>query len=64
MKKQHSRAATIFKSYPQCYMLEHEIGLMNLHDDDNSSSEDARPVKAKRNKQPLQGTEENPPLIV
>ena len=36
MKKQHSGAATIFKNYPQRYMLEHEIGLMNLHDDDNS----------------------------
>ena len=62
--KQHSRAATIFKNFPQCHMLEHEIGLMNLHDDDNSSSEDARLAKAKRNKQPLQETEEIPPAIV
>ena len=44
-------------------MLEHEIGLMNLHDDDNSS-EDERLVRAKRNKQPLQETEEIPPAIV
>ena len=63
MKKQHSRACTVFKNYPQCYMLEHEIGLMNLHDDDNSS-EDERLVRAKRNKQPLQETEEIPPAIV
>jgi len=63
MKKQHSRACTIFKNYPQCYMLEHEIGLMNLHDDDNSSS-DERLVRAKRNKQPLSETEEIPPVIV
>ena len=63
MKKQHSRWATVFKNYPQCYMLEHEIGLMNLHDDDNSSS-DERLVRAKRNKQPLSETEEIPPVIV
>ena len=45
MKKQNSRACTIFKNYPQCYMLEHEIGLLNIHDD---SSEDEKLVKAKR----------------
>ena len=45
MKKQHARACTIFKNYPQCVMLGHEIGLLNLHDD---SSEDERLVKAKR----------------
>ena len=44
MKKQHSRACTIFKNYPQCFMLEHEVGLLNLHDD---SSEDEKLVKAK-----------------
>ena len=45
MKKQNSRACTIYKNYPQCYMLEHEIGLLNLHDD---SSEDERLAKNKR----------------
>jgi energy-coupling factor transporter ATP-binding protein EcfA2 len=33
MKRQNSRACTVFKNYPQCYMLEHEIGLLNIHDD-------------------------------
>ena len=63
MKKQHSRACAVFKNDPQRYTLEHEIGLMNLRDDDNSS-EDERLAKAKRNKQPLQETEEIPPAIV
>ena len=63
MKKQHSRACTIFKNYPQCYTLEHEIGL-NLRDDDNSSSDDERLAKAKRNKQASQEMEENPSLIL
>ena len=50
MKKQHFRACTIFKNYPQRFVLEDEIGLLNLHDD---SSEDERLVKAKRrNRQP------------
>ena len=39
MKRQNSRACTIFKNYPQCYMLEHEIGLLNLHDDDSEKEE-------------------------
>jgi energy-coupling factor transporter ATP-binding protein EcfA2 len=45
MKKQRSRWATVYKNFPQCYMLEHEIGLLNIHDD---SSEDEQLVKAKR----------------
>jgi len=45
MKKQNSRWCTVFKNYPQCYMMEHEIGLLNIHDD---SSEDEKLVKAKR----------------
>ncbi len=44
MKRQNSRACTIFKNYPQCYLLEHEIGLLNLHDDD-SEKEDERLAK-------------------
>jgi len=45
MKKQNSRWCTVFKNYPQCYRMEHEIGLLNMHDD---SSEDEKLVKAKR----------------
>lgn len=45
MKKQNSRWCTVFKNFPQCYMMEHEIGLLNIHDD---SSEDEKLVKAKR----------------
>ena len=48
MKKQHSRWATVYKNWPQCYMLEHEIGLLNIHDD---SSEDERLAKTKRRNQ-------------
>ena len=33
IKKQRSRACTIFKNYPQCYMLEHEIGLLDMESD-------------------------------
>ena len=64
MKKQHSRACAIFKNYPQCFMLEHEVGLLNLHDD---SSEDEKLVKAKRrNRQALQeeSEEKAPPIVV
>jgi len=63
MKKQHSRACTIFKNYPQCFMLEHEIGLLNLHDD---SSEDERLVKAKRRNRQREESqeEEKPPAIL
>jgi len=39
MKRQNSRACAIFKNYPQCYLLEHEIGLLNLHDDDSEKDE-------------------------
>ena len=39
MKRQNSRACAIFKNYPQCYLLEHEIGLLNLHDDDSEKEE-------------------------
>jgi len=48
IKKQNSRACTVFKNYPQCYMLEHEVGLLNIHDD---SSADEKLVKAKRRTQ-------------
>ena len=57
MKKQHSRACTIFKNYPQCFMLEHEVGLLNLHDD---SSEDEKLVKAKRRNRQQQLEEPHP----
>jgi energy-coupling factor transporter ATP-binding protein EcfA2 len=39
VKRQNSRACTIFKNYPQCYLLEHGIGLLNLHDDDSEKEE-------------------------
>ena len=56
-KKQHSRACTILKNYPQCFMLEHEIGLLNLHDD---SSEDEKLAKAKRRNRQQQLEEPHP----
>ncbi|MFM7980362.1 MAG: hypothetical protein ACKPKO_13700, partial [Candidatus Fonsibacter sp.] len=28
MKRQRSRACTIFKNYPQCYLMQNEIGLL------------------------------------
>ena len=62
MKKQNSRWCTVFKNYPQCYMVEHEIGMLNIHDD---SSEDEKPAKAKRkNRQQQQPDEEKTPAIV
>jgi len=57
MKKQRSKACTIFKNYPQCFMLEHEVGLLNLHDD---SSEDEKLVKAKRRSRQQQLEEPHP----
>ena len=62
MRKQNSRWCTIFKNYPQCYVVEHEIGLLNLHDD---SSEDEKLAKAERKlKQLQQPDEEKNPAIV
>ena len=34
MKRQRSRACTIFKNYPQCYLLQNEIGLLDLDHDE------------------------------
>ena len=45
IKKQRSRACTIFKNYPQCYMLEHEIGLLDMESDEEV------PIKKKGNYQ-------------
>ena len=64
MKKQNSRWATIYKNYPQCYAVEHEIGLLNIHDD---SSGDERLTKAKRRNQQQReesAEEEKPPAIL
>lgn len=64
MKKQNSRWATIYKNYPQCYAVEHEIGLLNIHDD---SSGDEKLVKAKRRNQQQReesAEEEKPPAIL
>ena len=33
MKRQRSRACTIFKNCPQCYFLQNEIGLLDLDHD-------------------------------
>ena len=46
MKKQNSRWATCYKNYPQCYLLEHEVGLLNIHDD-NSDDEIKVPARKK-----------------
>ena len=62
MKKQNSRWCTIFKNYPQCYVVEREIGLLNIHDD---SSEDEKLAKAKRkHRQPQEQEEEKPPPAI
>ncbi|MFM7983188.1 MAG: hypothetical protein ACKPKO_28095 [Candidatus Fonsibacter sp.] len=35
MKRQRPRACTIFNNYPQCYLLQNEIGLLDFdHDED------------------------------
>ena len=38
LKKQNSRWATIFKNYPQVYMVERELGLLNVLDDDEQEA--------------------------
>ena len=38
LKKQSSRWATIFKNYPQVYMVERELGLLNVLDDDEQEA--------------------------
>ncbi len=54
-RRQNSRVCTIYKKYPQCYMLEHEIGLLNIHED---SSEDEKLMEAKRKNRQQQEEEE------
>jgi len=61
MKKQNSRWATLYKNYPQCYMVEHEIGMLNIHDD---SSEDEKHAKGKRKHGQQHDEEEKAPAIV
>lgn len=34
MKKRNSRWCTVFKNYPQVYMMEHEVGMLNILDED------------------------------
>ncbi|MFM7987185.1 MAG: hypothetical protein ACKPKO_48525, partial [Candidatus Fonsibacter sp.] len=36
-----SRACTIFKNYPQCYLLQNEIGLLDLDHDKEQQQERA-----------------------
>ena len=57
MKKQHSRACAIFENYPQCFTLEHEISLLNIHD---GSSDNDGLVKAKRRSRQEQLEEPHP----
>ncbi|MFM7983364.1 MAG: hypothetical protein ACKPKO_28980 [Candidatus Fonsibacter sp.] len=39
MKRQRPRACTIFKNYPQCYLLQNEIGLLDLDHDEDQQQE-------------------------
>jgi hypothetical protein len=39
MKRQNSRWCTIFKNYPQVFMVEHEVGLLSVMDDDDQEQE-------------------------
>jgi hypothetical protein len=55
MKKHNSRWCTVYKAWPQCYMVEHEIGLLSIHDD---SSQDEKQVKAKGKHRQQQQEEE------
>ena len=41
MKRQRSRACTIFKNYPQCYLLQNEIGLLDLDHDEQPPASSA-----------------------
>ncbi|MFM7984602.1 MAG: hypothetical protein ACKPKO_35280, partial [Candidatus Fonsibacter sp.] len=41
MNRQRSRACTIFKNYPQCHLLQNEIGLLDLDHDDEQQQERA-----------------------
>ena len=56
LKKQNSRWATIYKNYPQCYVVEREIGLLNIHDDDSSNDEAKAPVRKKGAAKPIEAT--------
>ena len=42
MKRQRPRACTIFKNYPQCYLLQNEIGLLDLDHDDEQQQQQER----------------------
>ncbi|MFM7986783.1 MAG: hypothetical protein ACKPKO_46460 [Candidatus Fonsibacter sp.] len=41
MRRQRPRACTIFKNYPQCYLLQNEIGLLDLNHDEEQQQERA-----------------------
>ncbi|MFM7984781.1 MAG: hypothetical protein ACKPKO_36210 [Candidatus Fonsibacter sp.] len=40
MKRERSRACTIFKNYPQCYLLQNEIGLLDLDPDEEEQQQE------------------------
>ncbi|MFM7979388.1 MAG: hypothetical protein ACKPKO_08745, partial [Candidatus Fonsibacter sp.] len=42
MKRQMPRACTIFKNYPQCYLLQNEIGLLDLDHDEEQQQQQER----------------------
>ena len=64
LKKQNSRWGTIYKNYPQCYVVEHEIGLLNIHDDSSGDEKLAKPKRAQRQQQQQQAAEEKSPAIL
>ncbi|MFM7989350.1 MAG: hypothetical protein ACKPKO_59555, partial [Candidatus Fonsibacter sp.] len=41
MKRQRSRACSIFKNNPQCYLLQNEIGMLDLDHDEEQQQERA-----------------------
>ena len=64
MRKQNSRWATVYKNYPQCYMVEHEVGLLNIHDDSSGDDRPAKPKRAHRQQQQDEDPGKSPPAIV
>ena len=51
MKKQNSRWVTVFKNYPQVYVVEREMGLLNALNDDEQEELQQRPVVEEKSDQ-------------
>ena len=64
MRKQNSRWATVYKNYPQCYMVEHEVGLLNIHDDSSGDDRPTKPKRVHRQQQQDDDPGKSPPAIV